>query len=582
MRHSSDRGWFLPGVCVAGLFAFTVSGCVGSMDSSGGPEPTGPTQPPVQPGPNPGPNPGPGPTPLPTDPDTKPTAPAACVPAMAPSTPARLWRLTDKQYGKTVAALLGGRSKDANRDLTTPTGIAFPFGVVNENDRFSSKSVSYKIDDLSFSNALNAGERVAGLLVEALSKGCLGTTAPFAGCIESLIVEKGAVAFRRPLTRDEVTDYVALATQFEPKVGRQAAAQHAFHALLVAPPFLFRTELGETRSGKLMLAPYEIAAALSYSLTDGPPDEPLWQDAANGALTDKNVIARHVSRLLGTSLATEPMLRFLREYFRYDLTTELAKAEKFHNARALVEDTDAFVRATLAEAGRRDFLKTMLTSNTVYASAKTATNYGLKTVATESERLNAPQRLGLLTHPSWLSSFSQPADNDPIRRGRFVQESLLCGHVPDIDIGEVPPIPEDATRTLRENLAVHTQNGTCNGCHMMMDPLGLAFEGFDHYGRVRTIDNNKPVDTSGSILGSGDKDGPFKNLNEFITRLTSSKKVTQCFASHAFEAWMGRTATAADGCSVARAVTDYEQANGDLGALMTSLFTSDSFLVRKL
>ena len=37
------------------------------------------------------------------------------------------------------------------------------------------------------------------------------------------------------------------------------------------------------------------------------------------------------------------------------------------------------------------------------------------------------------------------------------------------------------------------------GCHdAYINPLGFAFENFDGMGRVRSTDNDKPVDTSSS------------------------------------------------------------------------------------
>ena len=53
-----------------------------------------------------------------------------------------------------------------------------------------------------------------------------------------------------------------------------------------------------------------------------------------------------------------------------------------------------------------------------------------RTLATAPEG----QRLGLLTHPSWLVSHSDAMDNHAILRGRWVRERLLGGGIPDIPI----------------------------------------------------------------------------------------------------------------------------------------------------
>lgn len=55
--------------------------------------------------------------------------------------------------------------------------------------------------------------------------------------------------------------------------------RRALRAMLMSPNFMFLTELGEPIAGspgKAELNQYEIASAISYTLTQGPADEPLW------------------------------------------------------------------------------------------------------------------------------------------------------------------------------------------------------------------------------------------------------------------------------------------------------------------
>ncbi|MFK7789639.1 MAG: DUF1592 domain-containing protein, partial [Phycisphaeraceae bacterium] len=41
-------------------------------------------------------------------------------------------------------------------------------------------------------------------------------------------------------------------------------------------------------------------------------------------------------------------------------------------------------------------------------------------------------RKGILTHPAWLISFAQNTETDPIHRGKWIQEKLLAGTIPDV------------------------------------------------------------------------------------------------------------------------------------------------------
>jgi hypothetical protein len=115
-----------------------------------------------------------------------------------------------------------------------------------------------------------------------------------------------------------------------------------------------------------------------------------------------------------------------------------------------------------------------------------------------------------------------------------------------------------------------------------MDPIGLGFEAFDHYGRPRAMEAGKPVDASGTLVGSGDRDGPFADARDLLGRLSTSRRAAECFVSHSFEYWMGRKAAVSDGFALSRAATGYETAGGDYTALLKAFFSSDSFLTRKL
>jgi hypothetical protein len=165
-----------------------------------------------------------------------------------------------------------------------------------------------------------------------------------------------------------------------------------------------------------------------------------------------------------------------------------------------------------------------------------------------------------------------------VQRGRFVAEHLLCRTVPDLPIGQVVSLPE-IVGTMREKLALHTKDPACGACHRLMDPLGLAFEVYDHLGRYRTMEGTRPIDASGAVTGTTDRDGAFKDAVELLGRLADSTTVSQCFVRHAFTYWMGRQDGQGDGCSLVGAHAAFTRA-GDHLELLASLFSSRSFLYR--
>ena len=193
------------------------------------------------------------------------------------------------------------------------------------------------------------------------------------------------------------------------------------------------------------------------------------------------------------------------------------------------------------------------------------------------------QRLGLLTHPSWLVSHSDAMDNHAILRGRWIRERLLGGGIPDVPITVNAMLPDEPGNTLRQRMRV-TQETYCWNCHKKMDPLGLPFEMYNHAGLYRKTELDKPVDTTGEIIDSGDPalDGPVENAIDMITRLANSERVEQVFVRHAFRYWMGRNETIHDAPILQRAHKAYRESDGSMQALITSLVTSDAFLYRKV
>lgn len=191
------------------------------------------------------------------------------------------------------------------------------------------------------------------------------------------------------------------------------------------------------------------------------------------------------------------------------------------------------------------------------------------------------QRLGILTHPTWLVSHSDAMDNHAIHRGRWIRERLLGGGVPDVPITVDAMLPDEPHKTLRERMRV-TREKYCWTCHQKMDPLGLPFEMYNHAGLFRTTELDKPVDTSGEIINSGDPalDGKVSNAIEMIQKLAASERVEQVFVRHAFRFWMGRNETLNDAPVLQEAHRAYKDNGGSMNAMLTSLLTSDAFLYR--
>ena len=221
-----------------------------------------------------------------------------------------------------------------------------------------------------------------------------------------------------------------------------------------------------------------------------------------------------------------------------------------------------------------------------------------------------PNRKGILTHPAWLIAHAQNLETDPIHRGKWVQEKLLAGTIPDVPITVDAVIDPDHTKTMRQRMEIKTGADYCWRCHQKMDPLGLPFEMYDDFGRYRTEENLEhpenlikpakrgetnafgaslpvyktlPVDPRGVLEGTGDLklDGEVVDAFELIDRLAKSDKVRQSIIRHAFRYFLGRNETLSDSKTLMGAEKAYLDSNGSFDEVIVSLLTSDSFIYRK-
>lgn len=532
---------------------------------------------------------------LPATKQTKPPRfslpPLACDAAQARHQPRLLWRLTPSQYMNVLAAAWAGRGVLGQWKNAPPQGMEsfLPFDGVNKADRFTNYAAVFTMSDRELWYVMEA----AAELARQYSRTC-DNRADFDVCTREELARLGEVLFGRPLAGEELDTYAAVVDDAVATLGTAEALKLGFQGLFGSPRFLFRSEIGQgqpIQEGLVRLSQYELASALSFRLTDMPPDNELYDLAKAGSLDAPEVIAQQIERLLNmqpSKWTVHPIARFMREYFHYDEVTAPFKEDiDFHKPLMLLEDADFWVLDLLFEHGRQNFLSTLLTSNTLSVRGYTAPYFGLeldRSVSTTLMDLPAAERMGLMTHPAFLIAYSGNDHTKPVQRGRFVRESLLCGVVPDLPGSEVPPLPDlGDSPTFRQVIEAHAQPA-CYGCHQYMDPLGLSFEAYDDLGRYRTTEYDKLVDTSGELKGAGEGlDGPITGVPDLVERLAGSSVVRQCFVLHAFSFLSGRDADeSSDACHLLELDAAFGPSGGDFVGLLTAYFTSDYFMSRRV
>ncbi len=371
------------------------------------------------------------------------------------------------------------------------------------------------------------------------------------------------------------------------------------------------------------------------------------------------------------------ILRFFREYFGYTKAADIFKEEAIHpqhHAGTLIKDADILVLDTLKndkhvietllgsdkyfvaylgeertkkdianffktkgrdkKGNSTDYYKFIVKNNYNPAPHLGRQKYYMSSYNIDRDTWNYPvnqpfkmpegQRMGMLTHPAWLVAFSLNFENDPVRRGKWIQEKLLAGVVPDIPIGVDAKVPEDHTKTLRERFNIVNAE-QCWRCHRKMNPYGNPFEAYDHFGRFRTEEITDNTETHLEYLQNFKKyqqyqqslkdnrkgrkpkpvkephltkkhvikstiikncpdpslNGEYKDAIHMMSKFSKSNLVRQSFLRHMFRNFMGRNETLDDSPTLIAMDKMYLATNGSFKETLITLLTSDSFLYRK-
>ena len=402
---------------------------------------------------------------------------------------------------------------------------------------------------------------------------------------------------RRTPTEEEMEVMMGLLKKVDSELGVPFGLQAVYASIILRPETLFRFEgmgASDDDTGLVALSRRELATSLAFALTDLAPDGNLLRAFQNQDLPPREILRTEIRRMLDDEnrpTARNRLLQFFQEYFDYQKAEDVFKDQikgHRHWAPALVYDLNALVMQALNED--KQVLKTLLTTPEYLVHVNSHRDHGNPLAynlppdwkpSPKPYEFPKDQRMGILTHPAWLVAHSGNFDNDPIMRGHWIRYKLLGGSVPDIPITVDAKLPEDENMTLRERMRA-TQAEECYKCHSKMNPLGLPFEQFDHFGRFRFLELDKPVDVTSKIVNSGvpEIDGEIRSPFELIERLANSTHCEQVFVRYVFRFFMGRNETLGDAKSLQDAHKAYVDNDGSMNALVLSLLSSDSFMYR--
>lgn len=432
----------------------------------------------------------------------------------------RFVRLTNSQWAASVQEVL---------KLTEPSGLAatFPAPVSGTTD-FTNNELLLDVGSRSWSEFQAAAETLAEQVTasdDALAVVYPGTD------VTGFIQTVGRRAFRRPLTPLEVDEYTVLFDQGKAMLGAKSefakGAALVIRALLQAPNFLYRTELGPKGEP---LDGYEAAAKLSLWLLGATPNDALL-DAAE-TLTSADALVDEATSMMAKTAASEVMRQFHGEWLRLDQLLNLSKVG--------VPSYDPALNAEYQEASYLFFdntfrqglgVRDMLTSSRGFMGPGMATLYGLPSRGSGFvERELGAGRAGYFSQLPYLTLYGHNSQPDSIRRGRTLALDVLCSVLGSAS-DDLPPIPEHhAGQTNRQY--IESLTAACGtSCHNeIMHPLGFAFEHFDGMGQYReTEPAGLPIDSSGSFSFT-DGQVDFADNVELMAAMANSQQTHLCYA----------------------------------------------------
>ncbi|MGB1129835.1 MAG: DUF1588 domain-containing protein [Haloferula sp.] len=319
-------------------------------------------------------------------------------------------------------------------------------------------------------------------------------------------------AFRRPVDERTVEQFLAIAVEHQKQGHRFEEAMHLLlRNILISPRFVYRgVEPGP-------MDDHDLAARLSYFLTQGPPDATLVDLANRGRLSESWVLEREATRLMPTKPDDAFVESFTGQWLDTDLLPEIMPDPEFRFGAYHIEMARDEVQHFFAEMIRgnrpmRDFIDPDFTYTSPYfardvygvavkgfSKGKTASAQGRKLRRIPVER--GGRAGGLLGQSAVMMATANGVDTQPVLRGVWVLENLL-GASPPPPPKDVPALTPDTqgTTSPRELLAAHTKDANCASCHRSIDPLGFVLENYDPVGRWR---NQWPkggkIDASGTL-----------------------------------------------------------------------------------
>jgi len=407
-------------------------------------------------------------------------------------------------------------------------------------------------------------------------------------CAERITENLARRAYRRPATNQDVERLMRFYEAGREDAGFDVGIEQMVTAVLASPDFLYRAitpPRAAAGTEAFALDDLELASRLSFFLWSQGPDDELLELAAAGKLHETGALEAQAQRMLADPRANALVQNFALKWLNVDELDSVDPDDRLFpefsdELRAdFATEMSLFLKSVLFE-GRN--VRELLTSDTTFLNERLARHYGITSVRGPQFRrvtLEDPARFGLLGKGAVLLRTSYGDRTSPVLRGAWVLDKLM-GTPP------TPPPPNVVTdlttpagqkpKTIRARLEQHRVNQTCNACHGVIDPYGLALENFTVTGQWREFDKaaDAPIDASTALPGGTKVSGPVQLREALLAR---SDQFVQAFTQKLMMYAVGRELDYRDMPQVRAVVHAAATEDYRLAALVVGIVTSDAF-----
>lgn len=492
--------------------------------------------------------------------------------------PGGLRKLTSRQYVASIRVIFG----DAAAAAATPPTDQASFGL--EAIAASDLALSAAQVETYEQSALRVADAVvADPAAKAAAVPCTPVSTADEACFTTIAERAGRLAFRRPVTDQELGELVAAGVAGANAYDSFDAGVASLLALVLqSPDFLYQVELGEPdpdNGSRRRLLPWELASRLSFFLLGQTPDEELLDLAEAGELSSEVQLRELAMQLVTKPRAKEALSDFYSEVF------ELRNTSAIQKDPALFPLFTDLTRAAIAEETKLFLEELVWTQDTnalsMYDAPFTFVNednawiYGLSVTGKAFQKVNVSGRSGVLTQPSFLAGHAHPGETSPTRRGKFLLQSMLCQTIPPPPPGVIPTLPpvEGGHKTMRQRLSEVISEDSCKTCHNRMDPPGLALEHFDSVGAYRETDLGLPLDVSGESVGLGAYDG----APELGTSVRAYEGAAGCMVRQLYRQSMGHLEYKGEEPAIEAITAAFGEQDNRVQALLVEIAVSPAF-----